>query len=68
MIGWNLCHYSDVYIFVNGTIAILGERADDAAKLTEERNEEVIFKKLCTIYWMHKWIKRSRCYDAKCKI
>ena len=44
MIRPNLCHYKGAYIFVNGTIAVLGERADDAAKLARERNKVVIFK------------------------
>ena len=27
----NLCHYSDTYIFLNGTITITGKEADQAA-------------------------------------
>ena len=32
----NLCHYSDAYIPVEGTITITGEGADDAAKQLHE--------------------------------
>ena len=40
----NLCDYSDAYILVSGTIAIIGEEVDDAAKQLHERNKGVAFK------------------------
>ena len=40
----NLCNCSDAYIFVSGTITIIGEGDDDAAKREDERNKRVVFK------------------------
>ena len=40
----SLCHNSDAYILVSGTIKITGARADDAAKRLDERNKGVLFK------------------------
>ena len=40
----NLCNCSDAYIFVSGTITIIGERDDDAAKREDERIKGVVFK------------------------
>ena len=47
MIKSNLCNYNDAYIPFSRTITISGDREDDAAKLADERNKEVIFK-TCT--------------------
>ena len=44
MLRSSLCDYSDAYILVSGTITVTGEGADNAAKLTDERNKAVIFK------------------------
>ena len=40
----SLCHYSDVYILVKGTITIAGEGHDDAAIHADERYKGVPFK------------------------
>ena len=37
-------NYSDAYILVSGTVTIIGEGADDAAKRVDEREKSVIFK------------------------
>ena len=37
-------NYSDAYILVSGTVTIIGEGADDAAKRVDEREKLVIFK------------------------
>ena len=44
--------YGDAYALVNGTIK--GAEADAAARQADERNEQVIFKKLCTFHRLHK--------------
>ena len=56
----NLYNHADAYILVKGTITITGAGDDDAAKQADERNKGVIFKKLCTIYLMHKQNKHCR--------
>ena len=56
----NLCNHADAYILVKGTITITGAGDDDAAKQADERNKGIIFKKLCTIYLMHKQNKHYR--------
>ena len=40
----SLCDYSDAYISVSGTIAIIGTEAGDDAKRTDKINKEAIFK------------------------
>ena len=40
----NLCDYADAYLLVNGTITIIGDGGDDAAKRADERDKGVIFK------------------------
>ena len=60
MLRSNLCDYADAYILVKGTITITGAGDNDAAKQADERNKGVIFKKLCTIYLMHKQNKHCR--------
>ena len=40
----NLCDYVHAYIFVKGTITIIGVGDDDAEKRLDERNRGVIFK------------------------
>ena len=44
MLKSSLCHYSDVYILVKGTITINGRGADAAARQTDERDKGVAFK------------------------
>ena len=44
MLRSNLCDYVDAYILVNGTITIIGDGGDDAAKRADERDKGVIFK------------------------
>ena len=56
----NLYNHADAYILVKGTITITGAGDNDAAKQADERNKGVIFKKLCTIYLMHKQNKHYR--------
>ena len=59
MLRSNLCNYADSYILVKGTITITGAGDDAAARQADERNKGVIFKKLCSIYSMHKYNKRN---------
>ena len=40
----NLCDYADAYLLVNGTITVIGDGGDDAAKRADERDKGVIFK------------------------
>ena len=40
-----LCDYKDAYILVKGRITISGEGADVTARLADERNTVVIYKK-----------------------
>ena len=40
-----LCDYSDTYILVSGTITVVGAGVDDAARATNRKNEQAIFKK-----------------------
>ena len=40
----SLCDYSDAYILVNGTLTMTGERKDDGAKQTNDRNKGAMFK------------------------
>ena len=44
MLKSNICDYSDAYILVKGTITITGAGADVAARQSDERDKEVIFK------------------------
>ena len=39
-----LCHYSDAYILVKGTITVAGARNNDGARQADERIKGVIFK------------------------
>ena len=43
MLKYDLCDYTDAYIFVKGTITIIGQGDTDAAKRLDERNKGVIF-------------------------
>ena len=40
----SLYDYSDAYILVKGTITITGAGSDAAARNTDERNKQVVFK------------------------
>ena len=44
MLKPSLCDYSDVYIFVKGTITITGARTVAAARQADEKNKGEIFK------------------------
>ena len=44
MLKSSLCHYSDAYILVKGTITITGAGADAAARQADERDKGVAFK------------------------
>ena len=54
MIRSSLCDYSNVYILVRGTITLPNT---GTAVAPDNRNKKVIFKKLSSIYWLHKWNK-----------
>ena len=41
---FSLCHYSDAYILVKGTITIAGAGDDAAARQADERDKGVVFK------------------------
>ena len=38
----SLCHYSDIYILVSGTIIVVGGVADDTARSTSRNNKQVM--------------------------
>ena len=44
MLKSSLCDYSDAYILISGTITIIREGDNDAAKRADERNTGLIFK------------------------
>ena len=44
MLKSSLCDYSDACILISGTITIIREGDNDAAKRTDERNKGLIFK------------------------
>ena len=44
MLKSSLCDYSDAYIILSGTIIIIGEGNNDAAKREDKRNKGVIYK------------------------
>ena len=46
MLKSGLCYYSVVYILIKGTITIAGKEAKQAARQTDERDQEVKFKTL----------------------
>ena len=54
MIRSNLGDYSDAYVLVSGTIAIIGGGDNDITKRADEKNKGVIFKKFFLIYWLQK--------------
>ena len=69
----SLCHYSDEYILVSGTITITGERADDAAKRLDQKNKGVIFKNCapftdCISEVNHSQIDNVKDLDVRCII
>ena len=42
MLKSSLCHYSDIYILVSGTIIVVGGVADDTARSTGRNNKQVM--------------------------
>ena len=44
MLRSNLCHFSDAYIFVKGSITITGDGDNSAARQADERDKGVTFK------------------------
>ena len=54
MLESSLCDYSDAYILAKGTISI----APDVGANPNNSNKEIVFKILCSIYWLHKWNKQ----------
>ena len=44
MLKSSLCHYSDAYILVKGTITIVGAGDNAAARQSDERDKGVVFK------------------------
>ena len=44
MLKSSLCDYSDACILISGTITIIREGDNDAAKRADERNKGLIFK------------------------
>ena len=51
------CDYNDAYILVRGTITVGTGGSDVGAGQTDEKNKDVILKKLCTIQRLHNWNK-----------
>ena len=46
MLKSGLCYYSVAYILIKGTLTIAGKGAKQAARQTDERDQEVKFKTL----------------------
>ena len=44
MLKSNLCDYADAYVFVKGTITIIGDGDDNAVRQADERDKGVTFK------------------------
>ena len=44
MLRSNLCHFSEAYIFVKGSITITGDGDNNAARQADERDKGVTFK------------------------
>ena len=44
MLRSNLCHFSDAYIFVKGSITITGDGDNNAGRQVDERDKGVTFK------------------------
>ena len=44
MLRSNLCHFSDAYIFVKGSITITGDGDNNAGRQADERDKGVTFK------------------------
>ena len=44
MLKSSLCHYSDAYVLVKGTITIAGAGDDEEARQADERNKDLVFK------------------------
>ena len=44
MLKSNLCDYADAYVFVKGTITIIGDGDDNAVRPADERDKGVTFK------------------------
>ena len=61
----SLCHYSDAYILVIETITITGAGADAAAKQTNERDKEVIFKNCAPFVTCKTEINNTEINNAK---
>ena len=40
MLKSSLCDYSDAYVLLNGTITIIGRRADQAARQADKKVKE----------------------------
>ena len=51
ILEWSLCDYSNKYILA---VKITGKDADASTREAGERKKQAIFKKLCTIHWLHK--------------
>ena len=61
----SLCDYSDAYILVTETITITGAGANAAAKQTNERDKEVIFKNCASFITCKTEINNTEINNAK---
>ena len=65
MIRSNLGDYSDAYVLVSGTIAIIGGGDNDITKRADEKNKGVIFKKFSSFTGCKSNIKNTQIDNAK---
>ena len=65
MIRSNLGDYSDAYVLVSGTIAIIGGGDNDITKRVDEKNKGVIFKKFSSFTGCKSNIKNTQIDNAK---
>ena len=65
MLKSSLCDYRDACILVSGNVKLTGEGADDAAKQTDERDKEVIFKIFVPFTKCKSEINNAQVDDAK---
>ena len=54
MLRSRLCNYNDAYILAKGTIIVEAQAGNNP----NNNDNEVLLKKLCSIYWLHKWNKQ----------
>ena len=65
MLRSNLCHFSDAYIFVKGSITITGDGDNNAARQADERDKGVTFKNCAPFIKCISWINKTEINNAQ---